>query len=97
MTDGRGFGENEARKIIERAVAIDAEHGSRVDAAALRAIAAEAGISAAAVDKALEEHTMPAPARLPWRKRHPVLLTVAVMAAVLVLYVIPRFLVSVGR
>ncbi len=64
MNERPGYGDAEAKRIIERAAQIDAEQGRRLDAPALREIAAEAGISPSAVDRALQEHEATAPARL---------------------------------
>ena len=67
-----GFGDAEAKRILERAAELDAQD-KRLDATALREIAAEAGISPTSVDRALEELAAPpAPARRkPWLLRHP--------------------------
>ena len=54
-----GFDESEAKRIMARAAALDAQRGERLDAATLRAIAAEAGISPAAVDEAIRERQHP--------------------------------------
>ena len=54
MNKPSGFGDAEAKRILERAAEIDAQHP--MDAKALREIAMEAGISPAALEKALEEH-----------------------------------------
>jgi hypothetical protein len=85
MTDQPDFGDSEAKRIIERAAVLDAEQGRRLNAAALREIAAEAGISATAVDRALLEHSAPAKSRLSWIQRHPVLVSLAVLAAALLM------------
>jgi hypothetical protein len=57
MNKPSGFGDAEAKRILERAAEIDAERP--VDAGALREIALEAGISPASLDQALEEHLQP--------------------------------------
>lgn len=57
MNKPSGFGDAEAKRILERAAEIDAQHP--MDAKALREIAMEAGISPAALEKALEEHAAP--------------------------------------
>jgi hypothetical protein len=57
MNKPSSFGDAEAKRILERAVEIDAQHP--MDAKALREIALEAGISPAALEKALEEHAAP--------------------------------------
>jgi hypothetical protein len=90
MNDRPGYGDAEARRIIERAAEIDAEHGRQIDAPALREIAAEAGISALAVDRALQEHHSAPAARGPWFRRHPALVTLGAIAAVLMFYVLMR-------
>jgi hypothetical protein len=90
MSERPGYGDAEAKRIIERAAEIDVEQGRRLDALALREIAAEAGISALAVDKALEEHSLPRPASLSWFKRHRTLLTIVAIVIVLFIYVVAR-------
>lgn len=91
MNERPGYGEVAAKRIIERAAQIDAEQGRQLDALALRQIAAEAGISPAAVDRALEEHESAAAARVPWLKRHRTLfITVAMVAAMLLLVLAMR-------
>jgi hypothetical protein len=55
MKEPAGYGDAEARRIIARAAEIDAQE-KPLDASALRDIAAQAGISPASVDRALEEH-----------------------------------------
>ena len=67
MSRDPGFGDAEARRIIERAAEIDAQRSQSLDANALREIAAEAGISPAAVDQAIREHLAPATPALPRR------------------------------
>ena len=76
------FDEAEAKRILGRAAEIDA-HNS-MDANALRQIALEAGISPAAVDKAVEEHLQaPAPQGPSARfKRLSIFLLVAVILGV---------------
>jgi DNA-binding transcriptional regulator YhcF (GntR family) len=91
MNERSGYGEVAAKRIIERAAQIDAEQGRQLDAPALRQIAAEAGISPAAVDRALEEHESSAATRVPWLKRHRTLITAATMvAAMLLLFFVMR-------
>ena len=90
MTDRSGYGDAEAQKIIERAARIDAERGARLNVPAIREIAAEAGISASAVDRAIEEHESAVPERLPWYRRHAVLITLVVIAAAFLLYALLR-------
>jgi 8-oxo-dGTP pyrophosphatase MutT (NUDIX family) len=48
--------ELEAKKLLDRASELDVERAQSLDAAALREIAIEAGISPAAIDAAVEEH-----------------------------------------
>jgi hypothetical protein len=87
MNERPGYGEVAAKRIIERAAEIDAEQGRQLDALALRQIAAEAGISPAAVDRALEEHESSAAARVPWLRRHRApIMTAAMVAAMLLLF-----------
>jgi hypothetical protein len=90
MNERPGYGDAEAKRIIQRAAEIDAEQGRQLDAPALREIAAEAGISPLAVDRALQEHESRAPARGPWLKRHPALLTIAAVVAALFLFALLR-------
>ena len=86
MNERPGYGDAEAKRIIRRAAEIDAEQGRQLDAPALREIAAEAGISPWAVDRALQEHESTAlTRRAPWLKRHRTLVTTAVVVAGLVL------------
>jgi len=86
MREPPGYRDADAKRILERAAAIDAEGGRELDVPALREIAAEAGISASAVDRALQEHETAAPIQ-PWLTRHRVLLTtVAIIAALLFLF-----------
>jgi AcrR family transcriptional regulator len=96
MTDRPGFGDAEAKRIIARAAEIDAEQGRRLDAPALREIAAEAGISPSAVDRALAELESTPPAPVPWFKRPGVSATVfiatAVIVAMLLLFVFGRLI-----
>lgn len=67
-----GFGDAEAKRIIERAAELDAQDQKQLDASALREIAVEAGISPASVDRALEELAAPPPLRRrSWLLRHP--------------------------
>jgi hypothetical protein len=96
MSERRGYGDAEAKRIIKRAAEIDAEQGRGLDALALREIAAEAGISSTAVDRALEEHESAAVASpVPWLQRHrTVVTTVAIVAGLLVLFAITRITVT---
>ena len=66
-----GFDDSDAKHIMARAAALDAQRSERLDAAALRAIATEAGISPAAVDQAIRERLQPpAPGIRSWPARH---------------------------
>ena len=89
MNQRPGYRDAEARRIIERAAQIDAE-GRPLDALALREIAAEAGISASAVDRALAEHESTAVARAPWTRRYRAWLVVGAIAAALLVLMILR-------
>lgn len=83
-----GFGDAEAKRIIERAAELDAQDQKRLDVNALREIATEAGISPASIDRALEEIAAPpAPRRKPWLLRHPAL---AIGTALLVVFWLMR-------
>jgi ferric-dicitrate binding protein FerR (iron transport regulator) len=93
MSDRQDFGDAEAKRIMERAAEIDADHAHRLNLTALRQIAAEAGISPLAIDQAIQEHeAAPAP---PARalKRYPTWLLIAASVAGLLLYAFLRRLV----
>ena len=90
MTERQGYGDADAKRIIQRAAEIDAERGRQLDAPALREIAAEAGISPLAVDRALQEHESTALTRGSWVKRHRTAITSAVIAALLLVWVFLR-------
>jgi hypothetical protein len=82
----QSFDEVDAKRIMERAAALDAQRGSRLDAAALRAIASEAGISPAAVDQAIRERLQPsAPSVRSWPARHAGLLILLGLAGAVVI------------
>jgi hypothetical protein len=70
MSTDPGFGDAEARRIIQRAAEIDAQRSQSLDAKALHEIAEEAGISPAAVDQAIRERLEPAVTRRPWAVRY---------------------------
>jgi hypothetical protein len=71
VSSDQGFDESEAKHIMARAAALDAQRGERLDAATLRAIATEAGISPAAIDEAIRERlTPPAPKMRSWLPRY---------------------------
>jgi hypothetical protein len=87
MSERPGYGDAEAKRIIERAAQIDAEQGRQLDAPALREIAAEAGISPSAVDRALQEHDSTAAlTRAPWLKRHRTMAIVIVIVTALLFF-----------
>jgi len=90
MSERPGYGDAEAKRIIERAAVIDAEQGRQLDARALREIAVQAGISAFAVDRALQEHESTTLKRVPFLRRHRTMLTIGVMVAALVIYALAR-------
>jgi hypothetical protein len=89
MKERPGYGDAEAKRIIDRAAEIDVEHGRRLDAPALREIAVQAGISPLAVDQALQEHETSAAAsavnRVPWSKRNRARLAVVALVSGLLL------------
>jgi hypothetical protein len=92
MTAPRGgFGDAEARRIIARAAEIDAQRGQQLDANALREIAAEAGISPAAVDAAIEERFDAASTKPSWIRRHRwLLISAATIGLLLALLMMAR-------
>jgi hypothetical protein len=93
MNRPSGFGDAEAKRILDRAAEIDAQRP--MDAKALRDIAVEAGISPASVDQALEELqrgpvavAKPAPTTLAswlWRRR-----VLIISLVILVAYIFMR-------
>jgi hypothetical protein len=90
MSGRPDYGDAEATRIIERAAEIDAEQGRRLDASALRAIAAEAGISPSAVDRALQEHEATGMTRVSWPRRYRTMLTLAAILLGLLLLALMR-------
>lgn len=90
MNDRRGYGDAEVNQIIKRATEIEREQGQRLDARALREIGVEAGISPAAVERAIAEHESAAPAKAPWLKRHRAAIITAVIIAVVLVYAFLR-------
>ena len=94
MNKPSGFGDAEAKRILERAAEIDAQHP--MDAKALREIAMEAGISPAALEKALEEHAAPQVAVQPrqtlvqrlWQRRM-LILGALILAAYMLMRTVP--------
>jgi hypothetical protein len=91
MSERPGYGDAEAKRIIARAAEIDAEQGRQLDAPALREIAAEAGISSLAVDRALREHESTALAPVSWLKRHrTMIITIVVIVVALMLIMFTR-------
>ena len=90
MTQHSGFGEAEAQRILQRAAEIDAQRP--LDLNALRAIASEAGISPASVDRALEEHMQPPRPKVTtrlWQWRGLILATILVVVFVLLRLIMP--------
>jgi hypothetical protein len=87
---GPGYGDADAKRIIARAVEIDAEQGRELDAPTLRAIAAEAGISPLAVDRALQEHEMALtqPPPTSWLRRHRTMITTSVIVLALLFFML---------
>jgi hypothetical protein len=85
MTQQSSFDDAEAKRIIARAAEIDARQRQSLDANALRDIAAEAGISPASVDKALEEHLRPPTTMKARLIRRPGLIVGALLLALLFL------------
>jgi len=87
MSTDPGFGDAEARRIIQRAAEIDAQRSQSLDAKALHEIAAEAGISPAAVDQAIQEHlapATPAPPRRAWASvRRGLLISAGIIVALM--------------
>jgi hypothetical protein len=90
MNERPSYGDAEAKRIIERAAEIDAEQGLQLDVPALREIAAAAGISPLAVDRALQEHESTALKRVPWLRRHRTMLTIAAFVVALLFYALAR-------
>ena len=101
MTDptdrGPVFREAEARQVLRRAAELDAEGAGALDAAALRDAAAQAGISAAAVERALREHEeqgererAPAPVRGRPLWRHPAVVSAGAAALTLLAWALLR-------
>ncbi len=86
-----GFDEADTKHIMARASALDAQRSERLDAAALRAIATEAGISPAAVDQAIRERLQPpVPGLRSWPARHVgVLILLGLVAAVFLIRLFP--------
>ena len=90
MKEHPGFGEAEAKRIIDRAAELDAQRGQPLNVAALRDIATEAGISPAAVDQALQEHGRQAPALKTRFLQRRGLLVAGAIVALLLLYAVAR-------
>lgn len=83
MNEHRGFGDSDAQRIIARAAEIDAQGVQRLDAKALREIAAEAGISPAAMDQAILEGLQPPVVRRAWAMRHVrLLVSIGILTAI---------------
>ncbi len=91
MSDRPDYGEAEVRRIITRAAEIERDQGHRLDARALREIGREAGISAAAVERAIAEHEFASPVNEPWLKRHRgTIIGFVIVATLLLLYTFMR-------
>lgn len=90
MNERPGYGDAEAKRIIERAAEIDAEQGRRLDALALREIAAQAGISSLAVDRALEEYEATTLKRVHRPRWYRTMLTIAAIAVTLLALAVAR-------
>lgn len=89
MKPPSGFGDAEAKRIIARAAELDAQDQQRLDVNALREIAAEAGISPTAVDRALQERVAAPPTLASRLIRRPVtLLGVAILALIFLMRLI---------
>ncbi len=99
MSAGSGFRDEEAKRIIRRAAEIDAERGHGLDVPTLREIAAEAGISARAVDQALDEYNsrpVAEPPRRSWLQRHRTLFVVALTIGLIAAAILPLLVVRVA-
>lgn len=96
MEEQPGYKDAEAKRIIQRAAEIDAERGRELDAAALREIASEAGISPLALEQAIREHGAPAPPSGSWLRRHRALLSVSAIIGGLLLFAFMRTVVAVA-
>lgn len=83
MNEQRGFRDSEAQRIIQRAAEIDAQRGQSIEE--LRQIAAEAGISPAAVDQAIQERLVETAVPPPFwmRRRRGLLISIAIVGALL--------------
>ena len=93
MSEHPRFEDAEAQRIIKRAAEIDAQKSQSLDAKALREIAAEAGISPAAVDQAIHEGLQPVAPKRSWVARHPgLLITIGIAVAIMLsrLFVVGR-------
>lgn len=85
MSDRPDYGDAEVRQIMARAAEIERDQGHRLDARALREIGSEAGISPAAIERAIAEHESPVPVKQSWLKRRQGALLGAVITVVLLL------------
>ena len=91
MNDRPGYGDAEAKRIIERATEIEREQGQRLDARALREIGTEAGISPSAIERSIEEHESAAPVKEPWlKRRRGTIITWVIVATVVLVYAFLR-------
>jgi parvulin-like peptidyl-prolyl isomerase len=82
MSEQRDFRDSEAQRIIQRAAEIDAQRGQSIEE--LRQIAAEAGISPAAVDQAIQERLGETEVKPFWvRRGRGILISIAIVAGLL--------------
>lgn len=86
MHDRPGYGDAQARQILERATQIEREQGQRLDARALQEIGTEAGISPAAIERAIQEHESAPLAKVSWVNQHRAAIIAAVIAVVIILF-----------
>lgn len=90
MKERTGYDDDEAERIVARAAEIDATHRRQLDAAAIREMALDAGISPTAVERALREHELAPANRASRLKRYRAILLIVAIAAGLVLLAITR-------
>lgn len=84
MKPPSGFGDAEAKRVIQRAAELDAQDRDKLDVNAIREIASEAGISPTSIDRALAELSTPLPPRTSWlRRRAGLLIATAVILTIL--------------
>ena len=97
MTKQSSFDDAEAKRIIARAAEIDMQQRQSLDVNTLRDIAAEAGISPASIDKALEEHLQPPASTKAVTTRRTLVIFAAIGGSALILLaslIVGRLLVS---